>query len=154
MPDPLPTPLPDGLSYSPKFADCVRKYTNDIYALSFLLLEHSAEAEKVTFRTFVDLHKIYKQDNFNAEFFSLDAYRSCIQQCSDRILRRNLLSAKSLPWEEQLVKVMWYGMKLPLPTISIILQRSVPVLKMQLRHVREQMTATVDILPSANLSIV
>lgn len=152
MPDPLPSTA--GLSYNSKFADCVQKYTNNIYALSSLLLEQSAEAEKITFRTFAELHKIYLQDDFNAEAFSIDAYRFCIRQCSYRIAHRNLLSAKALPWEEQLVKVMWYGLKLPLPTISIILQRSIPVLKTQLRHVREQMTAEVEILPSANLSVV
>lgn len=44
-------------------------------------------------------------------------------------------------------KVLWYGLKLSLAQISIILQKSVPELKSQLRHVREQMVAEVDSQP-------
>lgn len=150
----MPDPLPAGSPRRTIFAECVQKNTNDIYALSSMLLQQSAEAEKVTIRTFKELHKIFLQKSFDSQLFSIEAYRSCIRQCADYYARRSLLSAKALPWEEQLVKVMWYGLKLSLPQISIILQKSVPVLKDQLRHVREQMTAQEDLLPSGNLSVV
>lgn len=150
----MPDPLPAESTRSIIFAECVQKYTNDIYTLSSMLLQQSAEAEKVTIRTFKELHKIFRQKSFDRQLFSIEAYRSCIRQCADYYARRSLLSAKALPWEEQLVKVMWYGLKLSLPQISIILQKSVPVLKGQLRHVREQMTAQEELLPSGNLSVV
>ncbi|MFD5022208.1 hypothetical protein ACFWMP_25235 [Paenibacillus sp. NPDC058367] len=119
-----------------------------------MLLQQSVEAEKVTIRTFKELHKIFRQKSFDSQLFSIEAYRSCIRQCADYYARRSLLSAKTLPWEEQLIKTMWYGLKLSLPQISIILQKSVPVLKAQLRRVREQLTAQEDLLPSGNLSVV
>lgn len=150
----MPDPLPAESRRSTIFAECVQKCTNEIYTLSSMLLQQSAEAEKVTIRTFKELHKIFRQKSFESQLFSIEAYRSCIRQCADYYARRSLLSAKALPWEEQLVKVMWYGLKLSLPQISIILQKSVPVLKAQLRHVREQMTAQEDLLPSGNLSVV
>ncbi|WP_340006483.1 hypothetical protein MHH52_02670 [Paenibacillus sp. FSL K6-0276] len=150
MPDPLPTES----TYRIIFAECVQKYTNEIYTLSSLLLQQTAEAEKITIRTFKELHKIYRQKNFDRQLFPIEAYRSCIRQCADYYSRRSLLSAKALPWEEQLVKVMWYGLKLSLPQISIILQKNVPTLKAQLRHVREQMTAQEDLMPTGNLSVV
>lgn len=150
----MPDPLPPESTYSTKFAECVQKYTNEVYVLSSMLLEQSNEADKITIRTFTELHKIYRQDDFDPQLFSIHAYRTCIHQCADSFARRSLLSAKALPWEEQLVKVMWYGLKLPLSQISIILQKSVPALKAQLRAVREQMTTQTDILTSANLSII
>ena len=151
----MPDPLPVERTYSTQFAECVQKYTNDIYALSSLLLEQSSEAEKATLRTFAELYKIYRrQDDFDLQLFSVQAYRSCIRQCADSFARHSLLSAKTLPWEELLVKAMWYGLRLSLPQISMILQKNVPILKAQLRHVREQMTAEVDLPSSANLSIV
>lgn len=150
----MPDPLPAKSIYSTKFVECIQKYTNEVFILSSMLLQQSSEAEKVTIRTFTELHKIYHQDDFDPRLFSIDAYRSCIRQCYASFARRSLLSSKALPWEEELIKAMWYGLKLSLPQISIILQTNVPVLKAQLRHVREQMTAEVDILPSASLSVV
>ena len=150
----MPDPLPAGSPRRTLFAECVQKYTNDIYTLSSMLLQQSTEAEKVTIRTFKELHKIFRQKSFDSQLFSIEAYRSCIRQCADYYARRSLLSAKPLPWEEQLIKTMWYGLKLSLPQISIILQKSVPVLKAQLRHVREQLTAQEDLLPCGNLSVV
>lgn len=150
----MPDPLPAESTRRTIFTECVQKNTNDIYALSSMLLQQSAEAEKVTIRTFKELHKIFRQKSFDSQLFSIEAYRSCIRQCADYYARRSLLSAKALPWEEQLVKVMWYGLKLSLPQISMILQKSVPVLKDQLRHAREEMTAQEALLPSGNLSVV
>ncbi|MNO64055.1 RNA polymerase sigma factor SigW [compost metagenome] len=150
----MPDPLPAESSRRVIFAEYVQKYTHDIYTLSSMLLQQSAEAEKVTIRTFKELHKIYRQKSFDRQLFSTEAYRLCIRQCADYYTRRSLLSPKALPWEEQLVKVMWYGLKLSLHEISNILQKSVPVLKDQLRRVREQMTAPLDLLPSGNLSVV
>lgn len=150
MPDPLPAELPRRTI----FAECVQKYTNDIYTLSSLLLQQSAEAEKITIRTFKELHKIFRQKSFDSELFSIEAYRLCIRQCADCYARWSLLSGQALPWEEQLIKAMWYGLKLSLPQISIILQKNVPTLKAQLRHVREQMTAQEDLMLSNNLSAV
>lgn len=150
----MPDPLPSESTYSTKFAEYVQMYSSNIYTLSFMLLQQSSEAEKVTVRTFKELHKKYRQDNLNSEVFSIDAYRSCIRLCADSFACRSLLSSKILPWEELLIKAMWYGLKLPLSQISLILQTNVPVLKAQLRHVREKMTAEVDLLPSVNLSIV
>lgn len=150
MPDPLPAQSPRRTI----FAECVQKCTNDIYTLSSMLLQQSAEAEKVTIRTFKELHKIFRQKSFDSQLFTIEAYRSCIRQCADYYACRSLLSAKALPWEEQLIKTMWYGLKLSLPQISIILQKSVPVLKAQLRRLREQLTAQEDLLPSGNLSVV
>jgi hypothetical protein len=149
MPDPLPAE-----SHRTIFAECVQKYTHEIYKLSSLLLQQSAEAEKVTIRTFKELHKTFRQKSFDRQLFSIEAYRSCIRHCADYYARRSLLSPKALPWEEQLVKVLWYGLQLSLHEISSILQKSVPALKDQLRRVREQMTAQVDFLPSGNLSVV
>ncbi|HEY4430544.1 MAG TPA: hypothetical protein VGN87_05840 [Paenibacillus sp.] len=150
----MPDPLPAESSRKTIFTDCVQKYTHEIYTLSSLLLQQSAEAEKVTIRTFKELHKLFRQKSFDRQLFSIEAYRSCIRQCADHYARRSLLSPKTLPWEEQLVKVMWYGLKLSLHEISNILQKSVPVLKDQLRRVREQMNVPVDLLPSGNLSVV
>lgn len=150
----MPDPLPAESTYSPIFAEHVKKYANEIYALSSMLVEPSTEAEMITINTFTELHKIYRNNDFDPQLFSIEAYRSCIRQCADYYARRSFLSAKALPWEEQLVKAMWYGLKLSLPQISMILQKSVPTLKMQLRHMREQMTTQVDLLPRANLSIV
>jgi hypothetical protein len=149
MPDPLPAE-----SRRTIFAEYVQKYTNEIYKLSSLLLQQSAEAEKITIRTFKELHKTFRQKSFDRQLFSIEAYRSCIRHCADHYAHRSLLSPKALPWEEQLVKVMWYGLKLSLHEISNILQKSVPVLKDQLRRVREQMTVPVDLLLSGNLSVV
>lgn len=64
MPDPLPAELPRRTI----FAECVQKYTNDIYTLSSLLLQQSAEAEKITIRTFKELHKIFRQKASTASY--------------------------------------------------------------------------------------
>lgn len=64
----MPDPLPAESSRSTIFAECVQKYTNEIYALSSMLLQQSAEAEKVTIRTFKELHKQFRQKASKASY--------------------------------------------------------------------------------------
>lgn len=64
----MPDPLPAESSRRTIFAECVQKCTNDIYMLSSMLLQQSAEAEKVTIRTFKELHKIFRQKASTASY--------------------------------------------------------------------------------------
>ncbi|MRN55488.1 hypothetical protein [Paenibacillus monticola] len=150
MPDPLPTEA----AYSATFTEYVQKYSGAILTLSSLLLEESTEAEQITVSTFTELYKPNRRAELNPQLFPILAYRSCIHHCAGLTAGRVSRSAKDFTWDEQIVKSLWYGMKLSLPEISTILQKSVPVLKAQLRHVREEMAAQGNTLPNANLSAV
>lgn len=101
MPDPLPTESSSCI----QFTECVQRYTNEIYALSSMLLQQTAEAEKITISTFHELHNVHSPHNCDPLRFSIEAYRTCIEQCADSYAHRSILSAKeALPWEEQLIK--------------------------------------------------
>lgn len=150
----MPDPLPKEVTYSANFTEYVQKYSGTVLTLSSLLLEASTDAEQITISTFAELYKPYRRAELNPQLFPILAYRSCIRQCAELTAVRVSRSTKDLTWDEQIVKSLWYGMKLTLPEISTILQKSVPVVKAQLRHVREEMAAQGNTLPNANLSAV
>ncbi|MHA6534465.1 hypothetical protein [Paenibacillus sp. BAC0078] len=148
--------MPDPLSHQPAVAagytKYVQKYSRSVYALSSLLLGQGTEAEEAVVKTFAALYESYLQKRLDPLAFSHDAYRECIQQCSRLAQTHKPCYANMLSWENRLVQALRYGLKLPLPEISAILQRSVPALKVQLRQVREQMAAQENLLPKSSLT--
>ncbi|MEK5234593.1 hypothetical protein NST99_02600 [Paenibacillus sp. FSL L8-0470] len=150
----MPDPLSPEWTAASEFAEYVQKNTGNIYALTSLLLGEGAVAEKTAMKTFTELYTRYLHDDFIPQPFSLVAYRECIQQCSRAAEECSLFVSNGLAWEDQIVQVLWYGMLLPLPAISTILEQSVPVLKTRLRHVREQMCRLETLRPEANLFVV
>ncbi|MBY9078635.1 sigma-70 family RNA polymerase sigma factor [Paenibacillus sp. HN-1] len=149
MPDPLPHRPPSSAGY----AKYVQKYSGSVYALSKLLLGQGTEAEEATVKTFAALHESYLQHRLDPLAFPLDAYRECIQQCV-RLIQAHKPGCANMPtWENRLVLALRYGLQLPLPEISAILQQSVPTLKAQLRQIREQMAAQESfLLPKSGLT--
>ncbi|OKP99954.1 hypothetical protein [Paenibacillus sp. P46E] len=148
--------MPDPVSLQPaseaRFAEYVQKYSRNVCALSSLLLGQGTGAEEATIKTFAVLYEPFLKKSFDPQAFSLEAYRACIQQCSRLAQAQNPGYANVLSWEHQLVQALRYGMVLPLPEISAILQRSVPDLKAQLRQVREQMATQAVLLPKSSLT--
>lgn len=150
----MPDPLSLQTAAAAGFEEYVREYSGGIYALSTILLGKGSEAENLTAVTFKKLYEPYRKGKLSSADLSVEAYRVCIQLCAKSAKSRNLRTSKELSWDDQLVKALWYGMQLPLPEIGKILGKSTPVLKAQLRHVREHTAAQKPVRPKANLSIV
>ncbi|WP_194434119.1 hypothetical protein [Paenibacillus segetis] len=131
-------------------------YADSLYALSYLLLEDNTAAEQVTTNTFLELCEPFAQDNWDPKTFSLHAYQSCIRQCTERVVDvdRQLLSPDTPTLDEKALEFLWYGLKLPLIEISVILSNSIPTLKEQLIMIRERArvkASTMQVLPRKNL---
>ncbi|WP_019913806.1 hypothetical protein [Paenibacillus sp. HW567] len=148
--------MPDPLSHQPAsaagYVKYVQKYSGSVHTLSSLLLGQGTEAEEATARTFAVLYEPYLQKRLDPLALSRNAYRECIQQCSRLTQTYKPIYANMLSWENRIVQALRYGLQLPLPEISAILQRSVPDLKAQLRQVREQMAAQKNLLPKSSLT--
>lgn len=148
--------MPDPLSHQPAsaagFAKYVQKHSGSVYALSRLLLGQGAAAEEAVVKTFAALYEPYLQKRLDPLAFSLAAYRECIRHCSGMTQANPSCPTNALSWDNRLVQALRYGLKLPLPEISSILQRNIPALKAQLRQVREQMAAQESLLPKSSLT--
>ena len=121
--------------YALMFAEWVKEHCSSIHSLSTLLMESSEEAENLTIQTFTELYT-YGQQN---EWQPILAYQCCIRRWLASLHPSQQFKKKLSP-EDTLLCALWYGLKLPLPEISTILEKDVPVLKAQLRAIREQMS--------------
>jgi hypothetical protein len=142
----MPDPLSSEAAAAAGFAGYIEQYSGTVYALSCLLLEKGARANQAAIATFAALYEPWVKGNIQSDF-SLAAYRECIRQCSLVAQDRGRCSSTLLTWEDQIASALWYGIQLPLPEISLILQRGVPELKAQLRGIREQMAAARPAVP-------
>lgn len=142
MPDPLSTKA----AAAAGFTGYIEQYSGTVYALSCLLLEKGTRADQATTATFAALFEPWLKGSIQSDF-SLAAYRECIRQCSLVAQDRGRCSSALLTWEDQIASALWYGIQLPLPEISLILQRNVPELKAQLREIREHMAAARPAVP-------
>ncbi len=142
MQDPLPAICP----VSSKFQDYVSQLSSRIYSLSTLLLEHTAQAEHITIATFKELYELNSRKPITDQtVFFTAAFQSCIRLCAEQ--KSHLISGSSREGklqEDQAIKALWYGLRLPMPEISLILEISVPELKSRLRGLREQMAGLKD----------
>ncbi|AIQ27310.1 hypothetical protein P40081_03180 [Paenibacillus sp. FSL P4-0081] len=143
----MPDPLSSNAVPAAGFTSYIEQYSGTIYALSCLLLEKGARADQAAIATFAALYEPWLKGSIQADAYSLAAYRECIRQCSLVAQDRGRCSSALLTWEDQIASALWYGIQLPLPEISLILQRSVPELKAQLRGIREQMAAARPAVP-------
>lgn len=139
-----------------KYAHYVKLYADSLYSLSYLLLKQSEAAEQVTTHTFLELYEPFSKENWNPSTLSLHAYQSCIRQCTERVAGGHVQSVDTTTLDEKALEFLWYGLKLPLTEITVILHTSIPSLKEQLIFIRERArskvsTSTVQILPRKNL---
>ncbi|WP_379158453.1 hypothetical protein [Paenibacillus sp. sgz5001063] len=135
-----------------EFAEYVEKYSENILTLCSLLLGQGSEAETAAVKSFTELYVPYLRKGCCPQSFSILAYRACIRHCSRIAQDRKACLAACLPWEDQVVHALRYGMRLPLTEISEILMKSLPELKAQLRQMRELLAAHEATLPTSNLS--
>lgn len=144
----MPDPLPPKAAAAADFTCYVQLYSGPLYALSCLLLGKGVRADRAVTATFAALYEPWLKESGRTEDFSTTAYIECIRQCSLFAQDHSRSVSARLSWEDQITSVLWYGIQLPLPEISRILQRSVPELKAQLRGIREQMAAEQAALPA------
>ncbi|MEK4518731.1 hypothetical protein NSS64_25940 [Paenibacillus sp. FSL H8-0122] len=146
MPDPLSPKLTAAAGYNPY----TQQYSGPVYALSCLLLEQGARAEQAAIATFVALHPLWLKGSLSGDGAAAAAYRECIRQCAVLARDRSRCASPLLNWDDHVASALWYGIQLPLPDISQILERSIPELKAQLRGIREQMAAAHSALPAVH----
>lgn len=145
----MPDPLSPKAAAAAGFNHYTRQYSSPVYALSCLLLEKGARAEQATTATFVALHPLWLKSSLSGDGAAAAAYKECIRQCA--VLARNRSrSASALNWDDHVASALWYGIQLPLPDISRILECSIPELKARLRGIREQMAAARSALPAVH----
>lgn len=143
----MPDPLSSKAAAAAGFTSFIEQYSGTIYTLTCLLLEKGTRADQAATATFAALYEPWLKGGIQSDAFSLAAYRECIRQCSLVAQDCGRCSSALLTWEDQIASALWYGIQLPLPEISLILQRSVPELKAQLRVIREQMAAVRSAVP-------
>ena len=143
----MPDPLSSKAAAAAGFTGYIEQYSGTVYALSCLLLEKGTRADQAAIATFAALYEPWLKGSIPTDTFYLAAYRECIRQCSLFAQDRGRCSSALLTWEDQIASALWYGIQLPLPEISLILQRSVPELKAQLREIREHMAAARPAVP-------
>lgn len=142
----MPDPLPPKLTAAAGFNHYTQQYSGPVYALSCLLLDKGARAEQATTATFAALHPLWLKGSLTGDSAAASAYRECIRQCA-ALARNHSRSASVLNWDDHVASALWYGIQLPLPDISQILECSIPELKARLRGIREQMAAAHSALP-------
>ncbi|MEK3875012.1 hypothetical protein [Paenibacillus sp. FSL M7-0420] len=146
MPDPLSPKLTAAAGFNPY----TQQYSGPVYALSCLLLEQGARAEQAAIATFVALHPLWLKGSLSGDGAAAAAYRECIRQCAMLTHDRSRYASALLNWDDHVASALWYGIQLPLPDISQILECSIPELKAQLRGIREQMAAAHSALPAVH----
>ena len=144
----MPDPLSPKAAPAAGFTSYVEQYSGTVYALSSLLLGKGAGADYAATATFAALYEPCLKGRILAKDFFTTACMECIRQCSLLAPDQREYASVQLSWEDRIVAALRYGLKLPLPEISLILQTNVPVLKAQLRGIREQMTAVQAALPA------
>ncbi|MEK3899463.1 MULTISPECIES: hypothetical protein [unclassified Paenibacillus] len=145
----MPDPLPPKLTAAAGFNHYTQQYSGPVYALSCLLLDKGARAEQATTATFAALHPLWLKGSLTGDSAAASAYRECIRQCA-ALARNHSRSASVLNWDDHVASALWYGIQLPLPDISQILECSIPELKARLRGIREQMAAAHSALPAVH----
>ncbi|ETT39044.1 hypothetical protein C162_28434 [Paenibacillus sp. FSL R7-269] len=146
----MPDPLSPTAAAAAGFNHYTRQYSSPVYALSCLLLEKGARAEQATTATFVALHPLWLKSSLSGDSAAAAAYRECIRQCAVLARDHSRCAATLLNWDDHVASALWYGIQLPLPDISQILDCSILELKARLRGIREQMAAAHSALPAVH----
>lgn len=146
----MPDPLSPKAAAAAGFNHYTRQYSGPVYALSCLLLDKGVRAEQATTATFAALHPLWLKGSLTGDSAAASAYRECIRQCAPLATDHSRCTSALLSWDDYVASALWYGMQLPLPDISQILECSVPELKARLRGIREQMAAAHSALPTVH----
>lgn len=146
----MPDPLSPKAASAAGFNHFIQQSSGPVYALSCLLLEKGARADQAATATFVALHPLWLKGSLLGDGAAAAAYRECIRQCAVLARDRSRCASALLNWDDHVASALWYGIQLPLPDISQILECSIPELKARLRGIREQMAAAHSALPAVH----